>query len=220
MHQYHDAYRARKWFFVTYNHPAWSLEDYSNYGSYEGMHAMEICNYGCWIEGYLDYNAHAYDDLLRQGKRIYCIATDGNHNGRPLDSAYCDSFGGFTVIKADNLEYKTITNALVAGNFYASMAPEITALWFEDGKVHITTSAAERIVMSTGARKQRIALREKGKSLTSASFDVLPEDIYIRITVTDKNGNHADTNAYFTDELFAEQTKGSMFTQKAATEKE
>ena len=43
-------------FFVTYNHPVWSLEDYSDYMAYEGMDAMEIMNYGCWLEGYMEYN--------------------------------------------------------------------------------------------------------------------------------------------------------------------
>ena len=31
-------------FFVTYNHPAWSLEHYEEYIRYKGMSAMEICN--------------------------------------------------------------------------------------------------------------------------------------------------------------------------------
>ena len=31
-------------FFVTYNHPTWSCEDYSDYIGYENMHAMEIAN--------------------------------------------------------------------------------------------------------------------------------------------------------------------------------
>jgi len=40
-------------------------------------------------------------------------------------------------------------------------------------------------------------------SVNGAYFDVVPEDGYVRITVVDKNGKHANTNAYFTDELFA-----------------
>ncbi|MBQ6892811.1 MAG: PHP domain-containing protein [Clostridia bacterium] len=189
-------------FFVTYNHPVWSLENRSDYEGYHGMHAMEICNYGCFKTGFSEYNATIYDDMLRMGKRIYCIGTDDNHNGAPLDSPRSDSFGAFTMIKADNLEYKTITDALVAGNFYASQGPEIKELYFEDGKLYVTAAACEKITLTTGTRKVRSAFREKGKVLTKACFEVLEEDIYVRITVKDKHGKYADTNAYFTDELF------------------
>lgn len=189
-------------FFVTYNHPVWSLEDRRDYEGYHGMHAMEICNYGCLRSGFAEYNAIIYDDMLRMGKRIYCIGTDDNHNVDPLDSPKSDSFGAFTMIKADKLEYKTITDALVAGNFYASQGPEIKELYFEDGKLYVTCGACEKITMTTGTRKLRSAFREKGKTLTKACFEVLEEDIYVRITVKDKFGRYADTNAYFTDELF------------------
>ena len=188
-------------FFVTYNHPCWSMENYGDYGRYENMHAMEIYNHSSGAAGYEEYNPQVYDELLRQGKRIYCIATDDNHNGKPFDDPHCDSFGGFTMIKADKLEYKTITDALLAGNFYASQGPAIHDLWFEDGILHVTTSAAEKIVMTTGTRKTRNFTRVKGKTLTKANFEVLPDDVYVRITVTDKHGKHANTNAYFVDEI-------------------
>ena len=35
------------------------------------------------------------------------------------------------MIKAEKLEYKTVTKALHDGNFYASMGPEITELYLE-----------------------------------------------------------------------------------------
>ena len=118
-------------FFVTYNHPVWSLEDRRDYSGYEGMHAMEVCNWGCVVDGYDDYVPQVYDDLLRQGKRICCIGTDDNHN------AIEDSFGAFTVIKAPELSYRAITQALQDGHFYASQGPEIHELWVEDGYIHI-----------------------------------------------------------------------------------
>lgn len=95
-------------FFVTYNHPCWSMEDFRNYGGYENMHAMEICNYGCVNAGYAEYVPQVYDELLRQGKRIYCIATDDNHDVHPAGDPRNDSFGGFTMIKAEKLDYTAI----------------------------------------------------------------------------------------------------------------
>lgn len=67
-------------FFVTYNHPNWSGENAEIYNKYTGMHAIEICNYSCFNDGFDDYFPQAYDDLLRKGEKIYCISADDNHN--------------------------------------------------------------------------------------------------------------------------------------------
>ena len=190
-----------KGYFVTYNHPAWSQEGYEIYSKYEGMNAMEICNYGCMTEGYHDYNPHVYDELLRQGKKLYCIATDDNHNGHPMDSPHCDSFGGFTMIKADKLEYRAIGDALLKGNFYASQGPEIHSLYVEDNKLHIKTSDAARIVFTTGLRHGLCAYPMEGDTINEAEFELRPDDIYVRVTVFDKSGKPADTNAYFMEDI-------------------
>lgn len=189
-------------FFVTYNHPGWSLENYEQYMNYHGMHAMEICNYSCVSIGYDDNNSKVYDDMLRGGERIYCIAADDNHNSRDKNSRGYDSFGGFTVIKADELSYNTITDALVKGNFYASQGPEIYELWFEGDEIHIKCSSADRIIANYGIRRARIVYDEDGNGIYEASFKVEPNTGYVRLTVVDKSGKYAATNAYFCDELF------------------
>ena len=186
-------------FFVTYNHPFWSLESYEQYMTYNNMNAMEICNYSCIASGHAEYNEKEYDFMLRGGKRIYCIATDDNHNAGKFGTREYDSFGGFTMIKADKLEYRTITNALESGNFYASQGPEIYDLWIEDNVVHITCSEADSIILSTENRATKIAYNE-GEGLTGAEFYVEPDNKYFRLTITDSKGRHANTNAYFIDE--------------------
>lgn len=133
--------------------------------------------------------------MLRGGKRIYCIATDDCHKVETCG-------GGFTMIKADKLEYRAITNALVAGDFYASQGPSIYNLWFEDGKIHIDCSDAISITLHTQSRRAERIMAEKDSFVNTADFDVVPQDGYVRITVTDSAGKHANTNAYFTDELF------------------
>ena len=188
-------------FFVTYNHPAWSLENYSDYIHYDEMNAMEICNYGCLADGYPDYNPQVYDDMLRAGKRIYCISTDDNHNSRDPEFMCKGSFGGFTMIKAESLDYRTITRALENGHFYASQGPEIRELWYEDGMLHITTSPAERIEFLFGYRKAKSVPAKNGKAVEYACCEVPEDSIYVRVTVVDEKGRHANTNAYFVDEL-------------------
>ena len=55
--------KARKaGFFVTYNHPEWSLEHYPEYSKYKGMNAMEIRN--------------GINDLILSGSKIRDISFD------------------------------------------------------------------------------------------------------------------------------------------------
>ena len=194
-----------KGFFVTYNHPVWSGENYEQYAYYEGMHAMEMCNFGCYEVGHPEYNSKIYDDMLRAGKRIYCISTDDNHNSGGERWAH-DSFGAFTVIKADRLEYREITKALENGDFYASMGPEIHELYLEDNELHIKCSAAKRICLNVGRVKfAKAKCAKDGEYLTEASFKIDKEqDIYFRLDIYDENGKAANTNAYFCDEVFGD----------------
>lgn len=191
-------------FFTTYNHPNWSLETYDQYSKYHGMSAMEIANYGCIEAGYDDYNPGAYDEILFGGERIYCVAADDNHN-RPNQykpDPLHDSFGCFNVIKAENLEYRTITKALEDGNFYASQGPEIYELYFEDGMVHIKCSPVRTIQIRKGCRRHACIDAPKGETITEMSFPVdLEKDTYFRLTIIDKEGYPANTNAYFCDTL-------------------
>ena len=187
-------------FFVTYNHPCWSLERYPEYMGYEGMHAMEIVNYASIIDGYPEYNEQVYDDMLTGGKRVFCVATDDNHTvGR-------DAFGGFTMIGAKELKYESVMDALFKGNFYASTGAKISEIYIEDGKIHIEAPEAKEIRVFTGFRKgfRKVGTREN--PVTHAEFP-LPDKRakYFRVTVTDFDGNKAYSNAYFFDALGVDQ---------------
>lgn len=191
-------------YFVIYNHPAWSMERYRDYAPYVDMHAMEIFNYGSYTSGFDERNAHVYDDMLIDGKRIFCIAADDNHNkiGRP------DSFGGFTVIKAERLDYKSIMDALFAGRFYASQGPEIKELYVDDEDVfHVVTSPAVRIAISSPTKTCFAAydVEETGALVTSAKMKIQPHQRYLRVTVTDAAGKQAFSNAYFVDDLLRKE---------------
>lgn len=185
-------------FFVTHNHPVWSSEEYTDYIRYEGMHAMEICNYGCVVGGHDEHNAKIYLSQLRAGKRIFCTANDDNHN---YPDRISDSFGAFTMIKAEKLEYTAITDALLQGNFYASEGPLIESLYYEDGKVYIECSPAQAITITKMTKNVAAAFGDDSL-ITSASFDVAEDEGFFFITVIDEKGNKAYTNAYFTEDIY------------------
>jgi hypothetical protein len=186
-------------FFITYNHPIWSMETRDEYLKYDGMHAMEICNWSSYSSGFDDYVPQIYDEMLRAGKRIYCTAADDNHN-RDENQAR-DSFGGFNMIKADKLEYRAIINALSNGHFYASMGPEIFDLYIEDGRIYITCSPAKRIMMAAEHRNAQCVWAKDSEPLTEASFEISEAFGYVRLTVEDENGRYANTQAYFLDAI-------------------
>lgn len=184
-------------FFVTYNHPDWSGESYPDYSGYNGMHAMEIVNYSCQVEGHDEYNSMAYNDMLLAGKRIYCVATDDAHGE-------WGAYGGFTMIKAPSLKYEDVTTALLNGNFYASEGPLIEEFYYEDGSFYIRTSPVKKIqALFLGAR-----LGSKAKSVVAAEGEYVTEmrvkakeAVAVRFTAVDENGKRANTNAVFTDTL-------------------
>ena len=190
----------KKGFFTVYNHPTWSLENYSHYINYEGMNAMEMFNGSANSSGFEDYNPRVYDDLLRSGKKLYAVGTDDNHNFYPLTSPRSDSFKGFTMIKAEKLTYENIAKSLVDGNFYASQGPAIEELYYEDGKVYIKCSDAQKIYVTYGGRKAQIEYMED-KPLTEAKFEISKEHGYFRLTVVALDGKRATTNAYFPEDL-------------------
>ncbi len=197
-------------FFVTYNHPVWSLESYPEYMSFEGMDAMEIMNYASIVAGWDDDNGHCYDDMLNGGKRIFCIGADDNHNRIPDDHPKCGSYGGYIMLASPALTYSDISKALKNGDFYAAYgdykrdAPEILSLEYEDDVVRIKTSDARMISFMADRRNNQCAIEPIGKCVNEAEFRVDRNTKWFRIVVTDDLGYKAYTNAYFTDELRAE----------------
>ena len=104
------------------------------------------------------------------------------------------------MIKAEKLEYKAITNALLSGNFYASEGPEIYDLYYEDGEVYVKSSPAQKIYI-TKPTKNVAAFFADEDLINEAVFKVEEDDGFFFITVVDERGNKAYTNAYFVDEI-------------------
>ena len=68
--------------------------------------------------------------------------------------------------------------------------------------VNIKTSPAVRILCNVGQRRCQTVISKEGDTFQSASFKIMPEDNYFRLTVIDESGKRAWTNAYFTDEIY------------------
>lgn len=179
-------------FFVSYNHPRWSLENYAQYSKYNGLWGVEIFNTNCDVSGIYEYNINVLDDFLRDGKKIYASCGDDNHNRASKQ----DSFGAFVMVNADKLEYKNIIDGLLCGSFYSSTGPEITSLIYKENKVIIKCSSAQKITLSTRGRYAESVIAREGEYIFGAEFDLREEFGYFRLDVIDGAGKRANTQAY------------------------
>lgn len=190
-------------YLVTLNHPVWSMEDFSELFLYDGFFSMEICNYSAFRSGLNEYNTCLYDMMLRRGKRLFAHSADDNHNEIGLGKPGDDSFGGFAMLNLpdDTLSYDGVIAALDAGSFYSSMGPVICSLEIQGDCARIECSDAVRIAMLFGAKDTRAVYPSAfGETVNHAEFHIPPKAQYVRFTVTDALGRHADTRGYFRDE--------------------
>lgn len=190
-------------FFVSLNHPAWSLQNYTDYINLKGLWGVEWHNSTCVGMGYSD-TITPIDDLLRVGENVFPLATDDAHKKE-------DCFGGFLMVKAPELKYDIVYDALARGDFYSSEKPLINELYIEDGIIHINTSKAKKIIVSADKRYTCPVIASEGEYLTDTDINInwflercnskINEYEYIRITVVDEDGNIAYTRAYSINEL-------------------
>ncbi|MBE6650138.1 MAG: PHP domain-containing protein [Ruminococcaceae bacterium] len=180
-----------KGFLVAFNHPSWSLENATDYIGLDGLWGVEIYNNSVVTMGGMG-DEHAFDDLLCAGKKVYCIAADDNHNGAPFGSDQCDSFGGFTVVNCDSLDYDNVFSSLKNGFFYASTAPEINSLVYEDGKLTFECSEVRKVSLITEGRRRKALTG----NITSGEFEIKENDGYFRLRFEDSEGRCAYTQAY------------------------
>ena len=189
------SFARKKGFFITYNHPSWSLENYEQYIGYDGLNAVEVYNHSVERLGFQSTATYAYDDMLRVGKKVFAVASDDNHNKRD------DSFGGFVMIKAKELKYDTIMQALFNGSFYASTGPEFDEIYIDNNEIHIYCSSVSSINLTTDCRISKCIYAQNGNTINEAIIPLDFECNYFRITIKDSFGNYAYTNPFFIKEL-------------------
>lgn len=187
-------------FLVQYNHPRWSQQESTDYTGLKGLWSFEVFNTGCEIEFANGYGDEEYTQLLRRTQAVFPTADDDNHNAHPLDDPLSDSFGGFTMIKAEDLKYETVISAMEKGELYASTGPVIKTIYVQDGKIHIETEGCAAIIMRAQNRMHK-AIRSHTNSLTEGVFDILDEYEFIRFELVDTHNHKAITRAYTKSEF-------------------
>jgi hypothetical protein len=177
-----------------YNHPNWSRTELNDFIDLEGYFALEIYNHCSELESHTGISTFYWDSLLKRGKKIWCVATDDNHND--LD----DSCGGWVVVKAKELTHEAVTKALLEGSFYSSSGPEIHDYGVVDGEVFVECSSVNHVnfIASDYLNSGFSEWGEKNKNtITKAKFKLKGDEKYIRVECVDAFGNTAWTNPIF-----------------------
>lgn len=186
-------------FYVTLNHPFWSLIPEGTYTELKGLHAVEIGNTGCRYHG--DACAAALDAFLRRGTRVLPVGGDDNHNRH----GEADSFGYFTMLRADELSYEGLMAGYGSGELYVSEGPEIGDIYVCEEGIGVCCTPVCRILMHTEGRDLRMI---SGENLTDAVFPYRAErwGEYFRLELIDAAGRHAWSRAYFRAEWEARRS--------------
>lgn len=195
-------------FLVAYNHPTWSLQDYTDYAGLKGLWAMEVYNNHCLRVGFDDNNSHVYQDLLNLGNHLYPLATDDFHRAETPDWIA----GGWVMVGAEKLEYSSVIHALEAGDFYASTGPTIHNLTLDGSILHFDCTDAQSVMLFTHSRHAKEWKAEAGTYLQNGTFDLAPwlnywkehgqeDKAFIRLAVIGPDGKRAYTRAYWYHEL-------------------
>jgi len=187
-------------YLVAYNHPVWSMESEERILSYENIFSLEMDNYGSWQMNREEHNGALYDKLLRNGKGWFCHSADDNHNIKDINNpSESDSFGAFTMIMADKLDYPSVISAMEKGDMYASTGPEIYEISVENKIVTVKCSNASVIICHDGSKSPKREEDLYGE-LTTAEFPINDRADYFRISVIDKNGKIASSRGFYRNE--------------------
>ncbi|MBQ7921672.1 MAG: PHP domain-containing protein [Clostridia bacterium] len=169
-----------------YCHPQWSATPVRYFDKQEGNIAIEVRNTTCARRFDMDVDAPQWDDYMRQGKMLYGVAVDDTH-------AADDLGGAWVMVDAEN-NVNAILEALKDGRFYSSCGPEIYDFYYdaETGMAVVECSPAAKICAHR-AYGPALLVRSEDGNMTRAEFK-MGSPGYVRITVTDKDGNRAWTN--------------------------
>lgn len=181
---------------TIYNHPVWSRVKEEDFVHTNGLTALEIYNYGTVNESATGFDSLRWDVMLRNGKKIFGTASDDNHN----DGMVEDSFGGYIVVKAENLNHESIINSIIEGNYYSSTGPDIYDWGVKDNKVYVKCSPVNRVNFIAGnyINAGYSYLSKSGyNDVTQAVFSLKGNEKYIRIECIDLEGKIAWSNPIF-----------------------
>lgn len=178
--------------FVAIAHPQWYNLTLADARQLDMAHAVEIYNHGCAVECDRADGFAILDLLLTDGRRLSACATDDAH------FKIADHFGGWVMVKAEDLSPGALLSALKDGAYYSSQGPLLHDIQVSEKTIHVRCSPADRI-MAVGkgaAAKQVLGFGMSEAEIPLARFR---EGGWVRITVADGDNRRAWSNPIWLD---------------------
>ncbi len=169
-------------------HPHWSLNNINDVKDLNGFSFVEIYNTVSDVGMSNRADSGCIIDLLaNDGVVIPLVATDDAHY-------YCgeDECKSFVMVKAKSGSQEDILTALKNGDYYSSQEPNIEVIK-QGNKILCKCSPCQKIAfMSNCAWANDRMVR--GNDLSGAEYTLKDFEKWVRVEVTDKNGNRAWSN--------------------------
>ena len=184
--------------FVGLAHPHWNVVSEADALSVvDIIDAVEIYNHGCEVEVARGYGLHMAEMLLNKGHRLTQYAADDAHF-KHKRGTFNDAFVGWVQVRAEALTPGAIVAALKAGAFYSSTGPEIHDIEVAGGRIRISSSPVESVLVSGLGATFR---RDHDVSLIDFEADIsdMKDTPYVTVTVIDAQGRRAWSNPIWID---------------------
>ena len=181
--------------FTVLAHPIWSRMEPEEVRALTNYDAIEVFNTGTERLCHAGHAEIYWDMLLREGKRVWGIACDDTHG----KTAEPDRFGGWVMVRAQELTRGAILDALARGDFYATSGPELHEVSVEDGVLQVACSPCEEIHVITYPPRGKANYAE-AEPLTQLEYPLKGGERYLRVECIDSQGHAAWSNPIFFEE--------------------
>lgn len=168
-------------------HPAWSLNTPDQILSLHGIDATEIYNSVSGVHESRRPDSGLIVDML--GVRGVCFPLIADDDTHYYDSDRCRSW---IMVRSDDASRESLLPAILRGDFYATQGPEVHARVEGEELVIDCSSCREIAVFSDAVWVDHRML--VGENLTHARVPVKKFEKFVRVEVTDGEGNRAWTN--------------------------
>ncbi len=173
-------------------HPYWSGNTLPELLYLEGHVGIEVFNAGCQNIGKAYSSVH-WDDMLEAGVEALAIAVDDVHSA----GDYLDLFGGWTMLKMQELSPQAVLEALRTGCYYSSSGAEILDFCVTEGMARLRCEDALEIHLMASAWHGCSLYAGDGPPLTEAHVNVDSDWKYIRAEIVNARGKRAWANPIF-----------------------
>jgi len=163
--------------------------------SLNGHIATEVYNYGCAVAECTGESEYEWDYALRNGKKLFCIATDDAHW---YTREKMQALGGFTMVQCSKLDRSSICSAVKKGAMYASSGPIIKDMRIQNNILKVKFSPAQHVNIISYDSYVPVFRSTDGSLIDSIEWPIAQNKVkYIRIEIAGSDGKKAWSQPIF-----------------------